>query len=399
MSMIERRASIAARLEHKWLQRDCSDIVPETVSASACDSAAFRAQFVPGGDWIIVLCKNGVLHLRKTGSDIVCAVDTSFAEVVAEVGANDGLSMSVSVADNGEIFLALTIFGSWDTIRFSTVFSVYTVDTKTQSFHIALPPTQKIHEKYEGPPALAEDLWAFSWWQGSRRLLVIGNASNNPLDRREAVLDVGAFKFQATITLLPLRNQILLSSRAGLMLFNIPLLQPSGAETPKITRARPLWMRSFDSLDEYRHPNVSQPDVAGDPDSDQQVVILGGYQLRVLHLPDMSRRASDCQLSSYGLQTHDAPRVHARNCLSSQRVFFCKEDKLQTCRVPINDDGKICSLPSRTVSVEEARVDGRLRVHDISWDEASGRLCLLVGQHHDYEHARRSPLRIVISSF
>lgn len=99
------------------MQQSRSDIVPETVSTMACDSTAFRAQFVPGGDWIVVLCKNGVLHLRKAGSDTVCTVDTSFAEVVAEVGANDGLSIDVSVeSETGEIFLLLSIFGSWDTM-------------------------------------------------------------------------------------------------------------------------------------------------------------------------------------------------------------------------------------------------------------------------------------------
>ncbi|KZP17852.1 hypothetical protein FIBSPDRAFT_864481 [Athelia psychrophila] len=136
-------------------------------------------------------------------------------------------------------------------------------------------------------------------------------------------------------------------------------------------------------------------------DTDQRLVILGGYHLHVLHLADISRRSSECQVNSYGLQTHDPPRVHARNCLSSRRIFFCKDDMLRTCLVPEAGDldHGPSALPNKTVSVEEARVDGRLRVHDISWDEASGRLCLLVGQHHDYEHAKRSALRIVVSVF
>lgn len=113
--MLEQRAPITSRLERKWLQKGHS-IVPETVDTIDCDSMAFRAQLVPGGEWIIVLCKNGVLHLRKTGSDAVCAVDISFAEVAAEVGVNDGMGMTISASDAGELFLSLTIFGSWDTM-------------------------------------------------------------------------------------------------------------------------------------------------------------------------------------------------------------------------------------------------------------------------------------------
>lgn len=111
--MLENRATVAARLEHKWLH---GHVVPEKVNSIYCDPMAFRAQIVPGGEWIVVLCQNGALHLRKPGSDILCAVDGSFAEIVAEVGANDGMSLGVSVSDSGKIFLSLTIFGFWDTM-------------------------------------------------------------------------------------------------------------------------------------------------------------------------------------------------------------------------------------------------------------------------------------------
>lgn len=113
--MLDQHVIIASRLERKWLEHD-HNIVPETVNTNDCDSMAFRAQLVPGGEWIIVLCKNGALHLRKTGSDSICSMDNSFAEVAAEVGINDGMSMNVSASDTGKIFLSLSIFGSWDTM-------------------------------------------------------------------------------------------------------------------------------------------------------------------------------------------------------------------------------------------------------------------------------------------
>ncbi|KAF7986583.1 hypothetical protein HWV62_26346 [Athelia sp. TMB] len=387
-------------MEHKWLQ---DRVAPESVVTIDCESTAFRAQLVPGGEWLVLLCRNGMLHLRQasSGTAAVRVAESSFAEVVAQVGVNDGMSMDISVVNSGEIFLSLTIFGFWDTM-FSTVFTLYRIDTKNPGFHLVLPPARRVHEKYEGAPAVAGGLWAFSWWRGSRRLLAIGSVSGNPHERREIVLDVGAFKFQATVTILPARNQVLLSSRAGLMLFNIPILQALSDGKPKTIRARPAWMHTFETLDEYRHPNVSQLDSAGGTvtDPSERLVILGGYHLRVLHLNETSRLPSECEVGSYSFQTHDPPRVHARNCLSSRRVFFCKDDMLQTCSVPEADDiDHLHHMTAIPVSIDEARVAGRLRVHDISWVEESGRLCLLVGQHHDYDNSRRSDLQIVIADF
>jgi len=394
------RLQLASHLEHKWTQ---DRIIPASVITTECDSSTFKAQLVPGGEWVVLLNRNGTLELRKVASrdaKTVRVTEISFAEVVAQVGAHDGMNMDISTSEFGEIFLSLTIFGFWDTM-FSTVFTLYRIDTKNPGFRVVLPPTRRVHEKYEGAPAVAGNLWAFSWWRGSHRLLAIGNIVTSAHDRREVLLDIGAFKFQATVTLLPSRNQVLLSSRAGLMLFDIPILQvvPAGRPTP--LRVRPVWAHSFEVLDEYRHPNVSKLDSTGDTDMDftERLTILGGYNIHILRLSEVSRRPSECQVSSYNLQTHDPPRVHARNILSSRRVFFCKDDALQSCS--ILEDELACprSMTGSLVCIEEARVAGRLRVHDMSWAEESGRLCLLVGAHHDFEHSRRSPLRIVIADF
>jgi hypothetical protein len=136
---------------------------------------------------------------------------------------------------------------------------------------------------------------------------------------------------------------------------------------------------------------------------------LNGYHLRLFQPAEDLQHPKECHVTSFKLQTHDPPRVHARNCLSSRRVFFCKDDKLHTCAIPSEQDGLLQARqqssepPSlgaiSTVQVDEARVGGKLRVQDISWDERSGRLCLLAGQHHDYETAQRSPLRIVVVDF
>ena len=81
---------------------------------------------------------------------------------------------------------------------------------------------------------------------------------------------------------------------------------------------------------------------------------------------------------------------------------------LHTCAIPSGDDdilddgqpsSESCPLRATTIDVAEARVGRKLRVQDITWDDASRRLCILAGQHHDYETSQRFPLRIVVVEF
>lgn len=152
------------------------------------------------------------------------------------------------------------------------------------------------------------------------------------------------------------------------------------------------------------YPNTSPPQ----GDQPERIAILNGHNLRVFHAAKDIRHPNECRVTSYPLQTHDPPRVHARNCLSSRRVFFCKDNMLHTCAIPSEDDDLLQALqpssephPLRAIPIalDEARIGGKLRVQDISWDDATARLCVLVGQHHDYEISQRFPLRIVLVDF
>jgi hypothetical protein len=208
--------------------------------------------------------------------------------------------------------------------------------------------------------------------------------------------------FQDTISILSER-QILLSSRAGMALYNIPELR-LGSGPSSIIRNCPVWSHSFESLDVYIYPNTSSPQAG----PGETIAVLNGYNLRVFHPADNPRHPNEYRVTSYPLQTHDPPRVHAKNCLSSRRVFFCKDNMLHTCAIPSGDDDLLDdgrpsseSLPLRdtTIEVAEAKVGGKLRVQDIAWDDTSRRLCILAGQHHDYETSQRFPLRIVVVEF
>lgn len=89
------------------------------------------------------------------------------------------------------------------------MFTVYSVDAHTLSFRLVIPPNKRTHERYEGSPVVKGNRWAFAWWQGSRRLLSVGNIIGQP--NKEVTMDIGAFKFQVSLfflislTLLTLR--------------------------------------------------------------------------------------------------------------------------------------------------------------------------------------------------
>jgi len=122
-------------------------------------------------------------------------VEDTFNAIVDNIGVNDGMNMSVSLSDSNETLLALTIFCSWEAF-YSTIFTVYRIDTDGPSFCLVMPPKKRTHERYEGSPVVAGKLWAFAWWQGTRKLLAVGNIFNS--QRQEMVMDIGASKFQAS---------------------------------------------------------------------------------------------------------------------------------------------------------------------------------------------------------
>jgi len=383
-------------MDHQQLQHN---IIPKKVQSTACGSHAVHARIVHGGQWVAVLYGDGTLHLREPGSDIPSVVDDTFKAIVDDFGANDGMNMSLSLSDSNDTLLLLTIFCSSNAF-YSTIFTVYRIDTDGPGFCLLMPPQKRTHERYEGSPVVTGKLWAFAWWQGTRRLLAVGSISSS--QRQDVVMDIGAFKFQGTISILS-EKQILLSSRAGMLLFDIPDLQPA-SEPASIIRVRPAWTHGFESLDVYMYPNTSPPERG----EGANIAVLNGYNLCVFHPAEDIHRPSECRVTSYKLQTHDAARVHARNCLSSRRVFFCKDNMIHTCIIPSERDdlqqtgqpsSESPSIRATSIKVDEARVGEKLRVQDISWDETSGRLCLLAGQHHDCETSQGFPLRIIVVDF
>lgn len=202
---------------------------------------------------------------------------------------------------------------------------------------------------------------------------------------------------QATVSILS-DKQILLSCRSGILLYDIPPLR-SGPDRAKTVPVQPVWTHTFNKLDEYVYPVTSPPTLA----PGGRIAILSGFNLRVFQPPE-GLFTHEYQVSSYPLQTRDPARAHARLCVSSKRAFFCKDGHLQTCSVPLvgegDDDTARQSVQTRFLDIQEAKIDGKLRVQDISWSETSGQLCILVGEHYRAGgKSSRPSLRVVTVQF
>lgn len=79
---------------------------------------------------------------------------------------------------------------------------------------------------------------------------------------------------------------------------------------------------------------------------------------------------------------------------------------LQTCIVPLGSEddknqqsSKKGFLQTTSLTIDEVRINGRLRVQDISWDERSGKLCLLSGEPNYGSKLQQSPMRIVVVQY
>lgn len=105
------QAGIAARLDWKWQ----GNIFPEGVDSNPCEPLVLRAQLCYGGQYIVLLLRDGTLILQGAESDVPYCVENSFKTVMEDIGVTDGMNMSLSLSDSNETLLALTTFYSRDT--------------------------------------------------------------------------------------------------------------------------------------------------------------------------------------------------------------------------------------------------------------------------------------------
>lgn len=256
---------------------------------------------------------------------------------------------------------------------------------------------------YENSIAAEGNLWAFAWSQNSRQLLSVRNIVNDEEVEKEVVLDIGEpihvrihicdyIDFsqicpQATLSIMSGR-QILVTSCAKVSLYNIPELQPVQPDVePRIIPVEPIWTCSYE--DRYNYPPVSP--VHWDTHSgrhERPLVLFTGSSLRFFHHPDDDQNPSYYSLNSFRVRSHNLSSIDSLPTLSDRRVIWSEKGHLQTCVFPLAFGGphdaallrfgytETETLRIAPIELGIANIEGGIR--DVSWDEPSGRLCVLV---------------------
>ncbi|KAF7979566.1 hypothetical protein HWV62_41846 [Athelia sp. TMB] len=403
---LRHRAVLAARIERFW-GRD-SDVVAPRSSIRTCrltDSGmgrAVQARLVRGGQWIVLLSADGTLRLQSAKDWEFCAEDVSF---MMPVDSEVQMTLSLSAGTHKET-LVLLRRSMWDVVYVchalsvcdeltrhfadsqgcpSTTIAIFLIETNIPEpcFRQLMKVTRHHRRGYENSMAAEGNRWAFGWSHEGRQLLSVKNIPWNHDDvEKEVLIDIGE-PIHATLALLS-ETQVLVVSCDKTSLYEIPPLQalpPPDEEVP-IIRQEPIWTCSYQG--EYNYPPISP--ICQDASSGRHeglLAMITGTTLRFFTpTPEPS-------MNSSWIRTYNALAMEAAPSLSGRRAMWSAGCKLFVCTFPMPPGGDAGWMrlgaaqagagDERIASVGMPMLPVEGKIRDLSWDEASGRLCLLVG--------------------
>jgi hypothetical protein len=180
----------------------------------------------------------------------------------------------------------------------------------------------------------------------------------------------------------------LVTSCAQVSLYDIPELEPVQTRVaPKVVPVKPIWTRGYE--DRYNYPPVSP--VYWDKFSgrhEKPIVLFTGSNLRFFHQSRIDQSPSYYFLDSFWLRRYSLSSIETKPTLSDRRVIWSENGHLHTCVFPLTYGGQYDAALLRfgyaltetgsdlRIAPIELEVGGEIR--DVSWDEPSGRLCVLV---------------------
>jgi hypothetical protein len=371
--VLKRRAVLAARVDYAWRQR----ITPKVriVNISSSLARVVKAKLMPGGDWLVNLLSDGTLCLQAVTSNVPCVIDPSFRTE------NPDVRMTLSLSATNETLVLLRTW-SWDNSVLSPSITVglYRVDTVTPCFQLLMKTTRHHGRAYENSIAAEGNLWAFSWSSNSHQLLSVRNIPITGEIEKEAVIDIG-LPIHATLSILSERH-VLVTSCTRTALYNIPTLEPvTAGGNLRIVAVEPVWERTYE--DRYNYPPVSPIYwTASNRRHEGPLALFTGRTLRFFHHTDDEL----CYFSSYPLPHF---KLDSRPTLSDRRVLWREKGGLYTCVFPVTygkhydtgrqrlgyKDGEFEIPHVVPIDLGTTKIEGK--IGDISWDETSGRLCML----------------------
>ena len=179
-------------------------------------------------------------------------------------------------------------------------------------------------------------------------------------------------------------GQVLVTSCYKTSLYEIPPLQIiSPGQNSPVIQQEPIWTHTYQ--DKYNYPPVGP--VCWDAASgrhESPLAMLTGTTLRFF--TPAPTPAQPPSMDSFLVRTYSTAATEARPALSDRRAIWSAEGRLFVCAFPVRPGGEAGRLrlggavadTMHVASVEmpAGAVDGQIQ--DLSWDEAAGRLCLLV---------------------
>ena len=187
----------------------------------------------------------------------------------------------------------------------------------------------------------------------------------------------------------------MVTSVAKVSLFDIPPLEPINADPPRpVLTTEPIWTQTMDG--DYNYPPVSpvywQPPNAS---HERPLAMFTGSALR-LFIREPHDSLESFSLISYPLRRREFS-LTCRPTMSDRRVIWCDKGKLWTCIYPLPRGPEhqagllrlgcldhytsgirrvLYMLQPEIIDLGVNKPEGKVR--SVSWDEASGRLCILV---------------------
>ncbi|KZP17874.1 hypothetical protein FIBSPDRAFT_864505 [Athelia psychrophila] len=357
---LKRRTVLAARVEHQW--GHSARVAPGAIRSFPTrdgPSRVIKAKLVRGGQWIVLLLKDGTMCLQAATASAPCVVDHSFK---ARLESDVRITLSLSAGSPKETLVLLRTW-MWDASRGSpsTAIAIYRVDTVKLCFRLLMEVTRYHSRAFDNSAVAEGNLWAFGWPQQGRQLLSVKNILWNKDDvEKEVVLDIGE-PIHATLSILS-ETQILVTSCYKASLYEIPPLRPIllGQQSP----VGPVYWDASSS----RH--------------ERSLAMLTGTALRVF-----SQTSEHISMDSFLIRKYGAAEMEARPVLSDRQAIWSTDRKLFVCTFPMRSESDAGRLrlgglepgsEPRVAPVEmpAGSVDGQIQ--DLWWDEAAGRLCLLV---------------------
>lgn len=391
---LRQRVITSTRLDGIW---STADFAPESIRSIPCKSSVRGVRLLPDGRWVIMLTQNGSLELYNAGTDSPAAVTLSPGKPVGAV------HWITSLSSTYEPLVLLKIDSQ---SRNASDLYLYHVDLRR--------PALKRRTTVTSPRLITHfsaggDLLAFVTRDEERYVLHVQTVPKSSVERTEEVI-VKDFQHwlgndsECAVSLLS-RARIAVTNNQSTSIFYLPALKPILPNSVNVVLSlSPTWTGPGGNASSLL-PQVSP--VIWEPRSchSRTITVLKDNSLHVLN-PDKTEPKSWIVPfnTAAGLEGYEGlyrgPKFRPADIGFHRMVFHTGRGMnahgervltFRTCVIPLVTtlSATLSPPPQPLGSFEIPSVDGREFVQEVSLDEGTGRMCILVMIYERFVRAKR----------